>query len=174
MYRVSCNSRPSVVRDAHVDHLHGGKFLQRTARGEPRCERHELPAERDVQAVREEGDKHMRLDAVRFLTEDWADRQVALKGAERLFDLHELQIVVPQLHRIGLGQIGAQAIAAFAAANLFELLAIEAIAEPGTVFIDFHINEPPRRGDLALGAAELHQQRIARQLHILQLPEPRP
>ena len=53
-------------RDAYVDHLHGGKFLQRTARGEPRCERPELPAERDVQAVREEGDEHMRFDTVRF------------------------------------------------------------------------------------------------------------
>jgi len=48
-------------RDAHVDHLHGGNFLKRTARREPGYEGFELSAERDVQTVREEGDEHVRL-----------------------------------------------------------------------------------------------------------------
>jgi len=74
-------------RDAHIDHLHGGKFLQRAARGESGGEGFQLPSERHVQAVREESDEHMRLDAFGFLVEDRADRQIALQGAERLFDL---------------------------------------------------------------------------------------
>src|SRR5208337_2451255 len=44
----------------------------------------------------------------------------------------------------------------------------------GTVFVDLYIDEPPRRRDLALRAAELHQQRIARELHVLQLRESGP
>jgi hypothetical protein len=37
----------------------------------------------------------MRLDAFGILMEDRADCQIALRGAKRFFDLHELQIVVP-------------------------------------------------------------------------------
>jgi hypothetical protein len=40
----------------HIDHLHGGKFLQRAARGESGFEAFQLPSERHVQAVREEGE----------------------------------------------------------------------------------------------------------------------
>lgn len=106
--------------------------------------------------------------------EDRADCQVALQRAERFFDLHELQVVVPELHRIGLGQIGTKQISALSATHLFELLAIEAIGEPGTFLVDLHGDKPPRGRDLALRTAELHQERIARELHRLQLREPRP
>ena len=87
-------------RDTHIDHLHSGKFLQCTAGGESGCEGFKLPSERDLQAVREDGDEHVRLDAFGILVEDRADRQIALQGSERLFDLPQLQVVVPQLHRI--------------------------------------------------------------------------
>jgi hypothetical protein len=49
----------------------------------------------------------MRLDVFHCLMEDRADRQIAFQGAERFLDVHELLVVVPQLHRIGLGKIGA-------------------------------------------------------------------
>jgi hypothetical protein len=55
-------------------------------RGESECEGFELPSERHVQAMREEGDEHVCLDACGLLMEDRADRQIALQGAERLFD----------------------------------------------------------------------------------------
>src|SRR6266850_517011 len=98
--------------------------------------------------------------------EDRTDRQIALQGAERFFDLSELQVVVPQLHRIGLGQIGTQQVAAFAATHLLELLAIEAVGERGTGFLDLHRDESPRRWDFALGTAEPHQRRIERSFAI--------
>jgi hypothetical protein len=67
-----------------------------------------LSAERDVQTVREEGDEHVRLDVFHSLMDDRADCQIALQGAEGFFDLHELQVIVPEFHRIGIGEVGAQ------------------------------------------------------------------
>ena len=52
--------------DAHIDHLQGGKFLRRAANGEARSEVLQLSPERDVQAVREVGDEHVRLDVFDF------------------------------------------------------------------------------------------------------------
>ena len=45
----------------NVDHLHGREFLEHAARGEAWRERLQLLAERDVQAVGEEGDKDCAL-----------------------------------------------------------------------------------------------------------------
>jgi hypothetical protein len=39
---------PISSRDANIDHLHGGKFLKRIARGESGREGFELPTERYV------------------------------------------------------------------------------------------------------------------------------
>ena len=61
----------------------------------------------------------MRLDGRGTLMEDRADRLIAPKGSERFFDLHKLQIIIPQLHRIGLGKIGAQQIPTLASRTLF-------------------------------------------------------
>jgi hypothetical protein len=47
----------------HVDHLHGGKLLQHTARRQPRRQRMQAPRQGDVQAVGQEGDEDVRLDA---------------------------------------------------------------------------------------------------------------
>jgi hypothetical protein len=101
---TACEQKLSTVADRyfHIDHQHGGKFLQRAACGQTVREAFESPSERHVQAVREEGDEHVRLDPFGFSVEHRTDRQIALQGAEGFFDLHELQIVVPQLHRIGL------------------------------------------------------------------------
>ncbi len=74
----------------------------------PRGEGFQLSPQRDVQAIGEEGDEHVRLDPLHALMEDWTDYQIAFQRAEGFFDLHQLQVVASQLHRIGLGEVGAQ------------------------------------------------------------------
>ena len=49
----------------------------------------------------------MRFDALLLLMEDWPQRQIAFQCAKRFLDADQLQIVVPQLDRIGLGEVGA-------------------------------------------------------------------
>ena len=44
-------------RDVHVEHLHGGKLLDHTARGQPRRQGVQSSIQRDVQAISEEGDE---------------------------------------------------------------------------------------------------------------------
>ena len=67
-----------------VDHLHGGEFLQRAARGQSRRQGMQTTLERDLQAVRQERDEDMRFDPSLVLMEDRTDRQVALQVFERL------------------------------------------------------------------------------------------
>ena len=57
-------------------------------------------AQGDVHAVGEEGYEDVRLDALRVLVVDGADRQVALQIFEGLLNLHKLDVVAPQLGRI--------------------------------------------------------------------------
>ena len=52
-------------------------------------------AERDVEAVGEEGNEDMRLDARLVLMKDRPDGKVALEVLERLFDADELQVQTP-------------------------------------------------------------------------------
>ena len=113
----------------NVDHLHGREFLEHAARGEAWRERLQLLAERDVQAVGEEGDKDVRFDAPLFLVEHRPDGQIAFERFEGGFDLDELQIELPELGRIRRGEVRAQQIASFASANLLELVAIELVSE---------------------------------------------
>jgi hypothetical protein len=61
-----------------------------------------------VQAVGEKGNKDMRLDALLVPMEDRTDRQIALERLERFFDGDQLQVVLPELAWIGLGQVRAQ------------------------------------------------------------------
>jgi putative SOS response-associated peptidase YedK len=49
-------------RQMHVDHLHGGKLFQHTARRQPGRQRMQAPRERDVQAICQESNEDMRLD----------------------------------------------------------------------------------------------------------------
>ena len=60
-----------------VDHLHGGKLLQHAARREPRRQRVQAPRKSDVQAIGQEGDEDVRLDARLELVKDWPDGEVA-------------------------------------------------------------------------------------------------
>ena len=107
----------------------------------------------------------------------WKTGRIARIAFERLeggLDLDELQIELPKLRRIGLGEIGAQQIPPFAAPDLSELVAIESVSETCTVLGNLDLNQPPRGGRLGLCGAELHQQLIARKLHRAQFLQPLP
>ena len=61
-------------RQMHVDHLHGRKLLQDAARRQPRRQCVQAPRQRDVQAVGQEGDEDVGLDARLELVKDRPDR----------------------------------------------------------------------------------------------------
>ena len=108
------------------------------------------------------------------LMEDGPDRQIAFEVLERLLDVDELQIELPELGRVGFGEIGAQQIAPFAAADLSQLVAIEPIGEACTALGRPRHRSAARRPAPWSARAELHQQFIARELHGAQFLEPRP
>ena len=60
----------------------------------------------------------MRLDPILLVMEDRADREVVLEFLEGLFDFRELHVLVPQLGQIGVGEVGAQQVAALATKRL--------------------------------------------------------
>jgi hypothetical protein len=72
-----------------------------------------------------------------------------------------------------LGEIGAQQIAAFAAACDTQLVAIEPIAERGAIRGDVDSDQAPRRWRLLPRGAELHEQLFTRQPHCRKLLEAR-
>src|SRR5713101_5655852 len=128
----------------HVDHLHGGKLFQHAARGQPRCESTQAARQSDVQAISQEGDEDVRLDARLELVKDRPDREVAFQILECLFHRDQQQIVAPQLGRVFLDKVGAQKVSAFAPSCLSQLLAIEPIAEGGAVCC--HLDHHQARG----------------------------
>ena len=62
--------------DVNVDHLNGGEFLERAARGQARRQRFQAAAEGDVQTIGEKGDEDVRLDAPLLLMVDRPDGEV--------------------------------------------------------------------------------------------------
>ena len=63
-------------RKVHIEQLHGGELVEHRPRGEAGSERPELCAQRDVQAIGQEGDEDVRLDAVLELMVDRAQVQI--------------------------------------------------------------------------------------------------
>jgi len=64
-------------RQVHVDHPHGGEFLEHAARGQPRGQSMQTPAKGNVQAIRQEGDEDVGLDPRFELAKDRPDREIA-------------------------------------------------------------------------------------------------
>ena len=62
-----------------VDHLGGGKLLQRAARGQSQRERVEPARQRDLQRIGEEGDEDMGFDSAFIVMEDRADREAPFR-----------------------------------------------------------------------------------------------
>jgi hypothetical protein len=61
--------------------------------------------------------------------EDRPDCKGPFERLEGLLDLDQLQVVLPELAWVGLGEVGTQQITAFATARLAQLLATEPEAE---------------------------------------------
>ena len=161
-------------RDFDVDHLHGGELLKHAARGQPGRLRSQLLGERDVQAVGQEGDEDVRFNPRFLLVVDRPDRKIAFEILEGFLDLRELDVVAPQLGGVAAGEIGAQQVAAFAATDLLELVAVETVGERRVLIVDLHLDEPPAGRILAARRAELHQQLFVRERHAGELFQPRP
>jgi len=158
------------------DHLNGGELLEQTARGEARRQSFQAKADGNVQAVGEEGDEDVRLDARRLLVMDRPDGEVALQGPKRFVDLNELQMVAPQRRRIAFGQVAAQQIAPFAPTRPPRFLEIERIAERGLFRVDLDFDQAPSGRLLGFSLPEFDHEVFARQVggHPLQVFESRP
>ena len=76
-----------------VNHLHGGKLLQHAARRQSRRQRVQAPRQGDVQAIGQEGDEDVSLDAGLELVKDRPDREIAFEVLERLLDRDQQQIM---------------------------------------------------------------------------------
>jgi hypothetical protein len=55
----------------------------------------QAPGERDVQAIGQEGNEDVRLDASLELVKDRPDREIAFEVLERLLDRNQQQIMAP-------------------------------------------------------------------------------
>ena len=70
-------------------------MLQHATRRQPSSAALAALLERDVQAVGQEGDEDVCLDAAFGLVMNGTDRQITLQVAERLLDFGKLNIVLP-------------------------------------------------------------------------------
>lgn len=102
----------------HVQHLQRRKFFQQTSRRQPAGHRPQFALQRHVQTIGQVSHEDVRFHALFLLVKDRSDLQIALEVFERRLDGHQLQIVFPERLRIGLRQVGAQQVAAFAPAPL--------------------------------------------------------
>src|SRR5204863_9319782 len=100
--------------EVNVEHLDGGELVEHRPRGETGSQRPEPGAQRDVQAISQERDEDVGLDALDELVIDRPQLQVVLEVFEGGLDLDQLNIELPQLGRVSSAQIAAQEIAAFA------------------------------------------------------------
>ena len=77
-----------------VDHLQGREFFDHAAWSEARRKRVETSPQRDVEAVGEECDEYVRLDALLELVKDRADGEVSFEDLEDLFDRDERDLTM--------------------------------------------------------------------------------
>ena len=67
----------------------------------------QAPRQRDVQAISQEGNEDVGLDARLELVKHGSDRQIAFEVLECLLDRHQQQIMAPQLGRVLFDEVGA-------------------------------------------------------------------
>ena len=98
-FRVAAHDQGSLIgrREMDIEHLHGRQFVEHGSRREAGRQRLEPSAERDVQAIGEEGDEDVRFDALFALMVDRAQIQIVLHVLEGGFDFDELNIELPDL-----------------------------------------------------------------------------
>ena len=104
-------------RDAHIEHLDGGKFLEDDPRHQPGGVAAQLLAQGGHEAISEEGDEQVRFDALGFLVKDRAQAQISLEGTKRLLDVAQLHVAVPDQRGILGSHVRAQQIPALSLAH---------------------------------------------------------
>jgi hypothetical protein len=80
-------------RYVDVDHLNGRELLEHATRGEAGRQSMQAPPERDVEAIGQESNEDVGLDACFLLMEDRPDGEIALEGLEGLFYRDQLQVI---------------------------------------------------------------------------------
>lgn len=101
-----------------VEHLDGGEGVEHGAWREAGSQGPKPGPERDVQAIGQERDEDMGLDALLQLVMDRPQLQIVLQIFEGRLDFDELNIELPQLCGVVPGQIGAEQVAALAPTHL--------------------------------------------------------
>ena len=122
--------------------------------------------EGDKQAIGDERDEDVGLDAMIALVVDGPDRQIALELLEGLLDLGELDVIAPELRWVGVAEVGAQQIAALAPPRRSQLVLVQGVTEGGgadrlVVAGQPDVDQGVDVAGLLLGGAELEQQLIA-------------
>ena len=112
-----------------IHHLDGGEFFENGARRQARRQSAGSEFQRHLQAVGDESDENVGLDAMVELMINRADAEIALEFLEGLFDLGELDVMPPQSGGIAIGEVGAQQITALAASRLAQFFLAQAEAE---------------------------------------------
>ena len=118
------------------------------------------------QAIGDERDEDVRLNALLELMEDGPDGKIVLELLECLFDFRERHVVAPQRGGVFAGHVRAQQVAALAAKHLSQFLATQAVGEPvgGQLFVgvrDIDLNEEPSSASVFLRRAELEHELVA-------------
>ncbi len=137
--------------------------IRRVARRQPRRARPRRILQGDVQAVGDEGDEDVRLDASLPLVEHRTDGEIVLEFLEGLLDLRELHVVAPQGRGVFRGQVGAQQVAALAAPGATQPVAAQREREGvrGHVLVGrgrVELDQMPGAPRVLLRGAELEQQ----------------
>ena len=120
--------------EVDVEHLDGGEFFQSLAGCQARRMGREERFEGHMQAVGREGHEDVAFDPVHVLVENGTDFQIAFQCPERRLDLNEFEIELPQISRISFGEVGAQEVAAFAAAPFAQGVPVDMIQEGDECF----------------------------------------
>lgn len=105
-------------RHAHVEHLHGRKFLEHGAGHQSAGDAARLLPQRDRQAVGQKRHERVRFDPVGPLMKNRPQSEVTFERAERFLHKTQLHVATLDQFRIVVGEIGAQQVTAFAIARL--------------------------------------------------------
>src|SRR3979490_725864 len=111
----------------------------------------------------------MRLDSMLDLMQEPPQPEIVFQVFERSLDFGQLNVELPEIGGIAISEIGAQQIAPFTSAHPAQLLAGEVERARSPVGGDIDVDQPPRRASLGTRGAELHQEFLARELHVRDL-----
>ena len=86
-------------RQIDIDHLQAGELLQHRARSQARGKGLEPGLHTDLKAVGEESHEDMGFDALVLLMPDRSNGEIGLEFLERLLDLGQLDVELPEFRR---------------------------------------------------------------------------